>query len=84
MAKNIIRGKELTTEKENQQVLENGMVLINLQVLNSGSATAHVVLNDGDAIPLKEGEAISLGDVPIASFVIVENGAKIKYIGVEY
>ena len=83
MAKNIIRGREVTTERERQQMLKN-MVLVNLQILNLGVDKIHVVLNKGDEIPIDAGEELGLGDVPIASFEIVEIGAKVKFIGVEY
>ena len=83
MAKNIIRGREVTTEREREQMLKN-MVLVNLQILNLGVDKIHVVLNKGDEIPIDAGEELGLGDVPIASFEIVEIGAKVNFIGVEY
>ena len=81
-----VRGKVVTTERENQEILSDGNEgtiesITNVQVQNMGEGEINVVFNDGDKILIRANEALSLGNVVIESIVVVESGSKVRYIG---
>ena len=81
-----VRGKVVTTEKENQEILSDGNEgtiesITNVQVQNMGEGEINVVFNDGDKILIRANETLSLGNVVIESIVVVESGSKVRYIG---
>ena len=45
------------------------------------SADVHFIFNGGDEILVEAGKVLSLGDIRIDSIVVVENGVKVRYIG---
>lgn len=81
-----VRGKVVTTEKENQEILSDGNEgtiesITNVQVQNMGEGEINVIFNDGDKILMRANETLSLGNVIIESIVVVESGSKVRYIG---
>ena len=81
-----VRGKVVTTERENQEILSDGNEgtiesITNVQVQNMGEGEINVVFNDGDKILIRANEILSLGNVVIESIVVVESGSKVRYIG---
>lgn len=81
-----VRGKVVTTERENQEILSDGNEgtiesITNVQVQNMGEGEINVVFNDGDKILIRTNETLSLGNVVIESIVVVESGSKVRYIG---
>lgn len=81
-----VRGKVVTTERENQEILSDGNEgtiesITNVQVQNMGEGEINVVFNDGDKILIRANETLSLGNVVIESIVVVESGSKVRYIG---
>lgn len=81
-----VRGKVVTTEKENQEILSDGNEgtiesITNVQVQNMGEGEINVIFNDGDKILKRANETLSLGNVIIESIVVVESGSKVRYIG---
>lgn len=81
-----VRGKVVTTERENQEILSDGNEgtiesITNVQVQNMGEGEINVIFNDGDKILMRANETLSLGNVIIESIVVVESGSKVRYIG---
>lgn len=81
-----VRGKVVTTERENQEILSDGNEgtiesITNVQVQNMGEGEINVIFNDGDKILMRTNETLSLGNVIIESIVVVESGSKVRYIG---
>ena len=81
-----VRGKVVTTAKEREEILsdENPNTvesIVNVSVQNMDSADVHFIFNGGDEILVEAGEVLSLGDIRIDSIVVVENGVKVRYIG---
>ena len=81
-----VRGKVVTTERENQEILSDGNEgtiesITNVQVQNMGEGEINDIFNDGDKILMRANETLSLGNVIIESIVVVENGSKVRYIG---
>lgn len=81
-----VRGKVVTTVKEREEILSDGNPntvesIVNVSVQNMDSADVHFIFNDGDEILVEAGEVLSLGDIRIDSIVVVENGVKVRYIG---
>lgn len=81
-----VRGKVVTTERENQEILSDGNEgtiesITNVQVQNMGEGEINVIFNDGDKILMHANETLSLGNIIIESIVVVESGSKVRYIG---
>ena len=86
MAKRI-RGGKVTTNIANQNILdvEQGLnrKITNVSIVNLGLEEIHVIINDGDMIPIDSNETLNLGDLVIDTIIVVEKGAIVKFIGVE-
>lgn len=91
-----VRGGEFTTEKEYQDLLDlllekdniigneqNHLLLQNVSIINMGLEEIHVIINGGSKIPLDAEEVLSLGDITVASIVVVEENASIRFMGIE-
>lgn len=81
-----VRGKVVTTVKEREEILSDGNPntvesIVNVSVQNMDSIDVHFIFNGGDEILVEAGEVLSLGDIRIDSIVVVENGVKVRYIG---
>lgn len=81
-----VRGKVVTTERENQEILSDGNEgtiesITNVQVQNMSEREINVIFNDGDKILICANETLSLGNVVVESIVVVESGSKVRYIG---
>ena len=81
-----VRGKVVTTAKEREEILSDGNPntvesIVNVSVQNMDSVDVHFIFNGGDEILVEAGEVLSLGDIRIDSIVVVENGVKVRYIG---
>ena len=86
MAKRI-RGGKVTTNIANQNILdiEPGLnrKVTNVSIVNLGLEEIHVIINNGDMIPIDSNETLNLGDLVIDTIIVVEKGATVKFIGVE-
>lgn len=86
MAKKI-RGGKFTTQKEYENVIDRdkkvNRILTNVTIINLGMNEIHVLVNDGDELPLEPGETLSLGDLIVDKLVVKEKDATVKYLGVE-
>ena len=86
MAKKV-RGGKVTTSRANQNILdiEQGLnrKVTNVSIVNLGLEEIHVVINDGDMIPIDSNETLNLGDLVIDTIIVVEKGSTVKFIGVE-
>ena len=86
MAKKV-RGGKVTTSIANQNILdiEPGLnrKVTNVSIVNLGLEEVHVIINDGDMIPIDSNETLNLGDLVIDTIIVVEKGATVKFIGVE-
>ena len=81
-----VRGKVITTSTEREEILSDNNPntverIYNVSVQNMDSADVHFIFNGGDEILVEVGEVLSLGDISIESIVVVENGVKVRYIG---
>lgn len=81
-----VRGKVVTTAKEREEILSDGNPntvesIVNVSVQNMDAVDIHFIFNGGDEILVEAGEVLSLGDIRIDSIVVVENGVKVRYIG---
>lgn len=86
MAKRI-RGGKVTTNIANQNILDVepslDIKVTNVSIVNLGLEEIHVIINDGDMLPIDANETLNLGDLVIDTIIVVEKGATIKFIGVE-
>ena len=86
MAKKV-RGGKVTTSRANQNILdiEQGLnrKVTNVSIVNLGLEEIHVIINNGDMIPIDSNETLNLGDLVIDTIIVVEKGATVKFIGVE-
>lgn len=86
MAKKV-RGGKVTTNIANQNILdiEQGLnrKVTNVSIVNLGLEEIHVIINDGDMIPIDSNETLNLGDLVIDTIIVVEKDATVKFIGVE-
>ena len=86
MAKRI-RGGKVTTNIANQNILdvEPGLdkKVTNARIVNLGLEEIHVIINNGDMIPIDSNETLNLGDLVIDTIIVVEKGSTVKFIGVE-
>lgn len=86
MAKRI-RGGKVTTNIANQNILDVepslDIKVTNVSIVNLGLEEIHVIINDGDMIPIDSNETLNLGDLVIDTIIVVEKGATVKFIGVE-
>ena len=86
MAKKV-RGGKVTTSRANQNILdvEQGLdtKVTNASIVNLGLEEIHVIINDGDMIPIDSNETLNLGDLVIDTIIVVEKDATVKFIGVE-
>lgn len=82
-----VRGGKVRTTEDNQNIIdvEPGLnrKLANVSIVNLSLNEIHVVINNGDEIPIDVNETLNLGDLVIDSIVIVESGSLVKYLGVE-
>lgn len=83
-----VRGGKITTSSPMQDILEDGKehtidIIKNVTIQNLGLSEINIIVNDGDKLSLDVEECISFGDIEIGSIVVVENGSKIRYMGVE-
>ena len=81
-----VRVKVITTSTEREEILSDNNPntverIYNVSVQNMDSADVHFIFNGGDEILVEAGEVLSLGDISIESIVVVENGVKVRYIG---
>ena len=81
-----VRGKVITTSTEREEILSDNNPntverIYNVSVQNMDYADVHFIFNGGDEILVEAGEVLSLGDISIESIVVVENGVKVRYIG---
>lgn len=81
-----VRGKVVATAKEREEILSDGNPntvesIVNVSVQNMDAVDVHFIFNGGDEILVEAGEVLSLGDIRIDSIVVVENGVKVRYIG---
>lgn len=58
-------------------------ILTNVVIVNLGTDEIHVLVNDGDELPLEPGETLSLGNLVVDKLVVKEKNATVKYLGVE-
>ena len=58
-------------------------ILTNVVIVNLGTDEIHVLVNDGDELPLEPGETLSLGNLVVDKLVVKEKNAIVKYLGVE-
>lgn len=86
MAKRI-RGGKVTTNIANQNILDVepslDIKVTNVSIVNLGLEEIHVIINDGDMLPIDSNETLNLGDLVIDTIIVVEKGATVKFIGVE-
>ena len=86
MAKKV-RGGKVTTSRANQNILdiEQGLnrKVTNVSIVNLGLEEIHVIIKDGDMLPIDSNETLNLGDLVIDTIIVVEKGATVKFIGVE-
>ena len=86
MAKRI-RGGKVTTNIANQNILdvEQGLnrKVTNVSIVYLGLEEIHVIINDGDMLPIDSNETLNLGDLVIDTIIVVEKGSTVKFIGVE-
>ena len=81
-----VKGGEFTTVNEYENILDRdgkNNMLTNVTVVNMGLERIHVIINNGDELPLDSTETMTLGDLTIDSIVIVEKDATVRYMGVE-
>ena len=87
MKRKKVRGGEVTTTTENQDILgvKNGKntILTNVTVINKSEERIHIIINGGDQLPLDPDESMSLGDISVDTIEVVEKRAVVRYIGVE-
>ena len=82
-----VRGKVVNTIKEYEEILSDGNpntveIIRNVSVQNMDAVGVHFIFNGGDEILVEAGEVLSLGDISIESIIVVENGVKVRYIGI--
>ena len=82
-----VRGKVITTSTEREEILSDNNVstierIYNVSVQNMDAVDVHFIFNEGDEILVEAGEVLSLGDISIESIIVVENGVKVRYIGI--
>ena len=86
MAKRI-RGGKVTTNIANQNILDVepslDIKVTNVSIVNLGLEEIHVIINDGDMLPIDSNETLNLGNLVIDTIIVVEEGATVKFIGVE-
>lgn len=86
MAKKV-RGGKVTTSRANQNILdvEQGLnrKVTNVSIVNLGLEEIHVIINDGDMLPIDSNETLNLGNLVIDTIIVVEKDATVKFIGVE-
>ena len=77
MAKKV-RGGKVTTSRANQNILdiEQGLnrKVTNVSIVNLGLEEIHVIINDGDMLPIDSNETLNLGDLVIDTIIVVEKG----------
>ena len=82
-----IRGGKVTTNIANQNILDVepslDIKVTNVSIVNLGLEEIHVIINNGDMIPIDSNETLNLGDLVIDTIIVVEKGATVKFIGVE-
>lgn len=82
-----LRGGKFVTKKEYEDVMDVypglNRKLTNVSIINLGIDEIHVIVNDGDELPLEPGETLSLGNLVIDKLVVKEKDATVKYLGVE-
>lgn len=88
MRKQKIRGQELTTLGDMQELIDDNSektvyYLTNLAIHNMGADTIHVIINGGDQISILGNEVMTCGEIKVYSLVIVESGAEIRYMGIQ-
>ena len=80
-----IHGQIIETEVPMQDILKYNrdfqLILTNVQVRNLGDSRIHVIVNEGDKLPLDSGETLVFGDLIIASLVVVEANSIVRYAG---
>ena len=82
-----VRGKVITTSTEREEILSDNNIstierIYNVSVQNMDAVDVHFIFNGGDEILVEAGEVLSLGDIYIESIIVVENGVKVRYIGI--
>lgn len=88
MRKQKIRGQELTTLGDMQELIDDNSektvyYLTNLAIHNMGVDTIHVIINGGDQISILGNEVMTCGEMKVFSLVVVESGAVIRYMGIQ-
>ena len=71
-----VRGGKITTSITNQNILDVepnlNRKVTNVSIVNLGLEEIHVIINDGDMIPIDSNETLNLGDLVIDSIIVVE------------
>lgn len=88
MKKQKIRGQELTTIGEMQELIDDKnektvYYLTNLAIHNMGGDTIHVIINGGDEISILGNEVMTCGEIKVYSLVVVESGVEVRYMGIQ-
>ena len=88
MRKQKIRGQELTTIGEMQELIDDKnektvYYLTNLAIHNMGEDTIHVIVNGGDEISILGNEVMTCGEMKVFSLIVVESEAEIRYMGIQ-
>lgn len=86
MAKKV-RGGKFTTKKEYENIMDRNpkinIILTYVSIINLSINEIHVIINDGDELPLEPNETLNLGELVVDKIVIKEKDAVVKYLGVE-
>lgn len=86
MAKKV-RGGKFTTKKEYENIMDRNpkinIILTYISIINLSINEIHVIINDGDELPLEPNETLNLGELVVDKIVIKEKDAVVKYLGVE-
>lgn len=82
-----IKGGEFVTKVAYENVLDReegkNTMLTNVTITNKSNERIHIIINDGDELPLDSEESMMLGELTINSIVVVEKDSVVRYMGVE-
>lgn len=82
-----IRGGKVETTKYRQDLIDDNIddtvdVLADVTIYNIGDEEINIIINGGDEIPLDVNEGLCFGDLKVYSLIVVEQGSKIKFMGI--
>ena len=75
-----VKGGRITTTMENERILN--IPITQATIYNESPNEINIIVNNGEIIPLSEGESLCFGDIEIESIIILEKGSTVKYIGI--